>query len=170
MYKADCLQIHKKISNNSGHHWLEKVACKSVPSTGGLKQSHCYRSGVMTLHDITHYEKSTEFLIHKHPFQCLVWDFKTNLCSRGQLLVLSRRQVRPICLAFLKIVSCGLSTPKNVLKLCQNIPSKHATGTENIRKKSNYEGRHCILKNIFLFFLLSVVLNVRTLFPHGIKR
>ncbi|KAK7797625.1 hypothetical protein U0070_010810, partial [Myodes glareolus] len=68
---ADCLQIHKKISNNSGHHWLEKVACKSVPSTGGLKQSHCYRSGVMTLHDITHYEKSIEFLIHKHPFQCL---------------------------------------------------------------------------------------------------
>lgn len=64
----------------------------------------------------------------------------------------------------------GYPHQKNVLKLCQNIPSKHATGTENIRKKSNYEGKHCILKSIFLFFLLSVVLNVRALFPHGIKR
>lgn len=144
------------------------MACKSVPSTGGLKQSHCYRSSVMTLHDIRHYQKSTEFLIHKLPFQRLVWDFKTNLCSRGQLFVLCGRQVRPLWLAFLKIPSCGLSTP-NVLQLCQNIPSKHATGTENIRKSLTMRVSIAFSKIFFLFFLLSVVLNVRALFPNGIK-
>ena len=45
---------------------------KSLPSTGGVKKPHRYRPGTMTLNEIRCYQKSTEFLIHKLPFQSLV--------------------------------------------------------------------------------------------------
>ncbi|XP_021064345.1 histone H3.3-like [Mus pahari] len=60
-----------------------KAARKSAPSTGGVKKPHRYRPGTVALHEIRHYQKSTEFLIHKLLFQSLVGeiaqDFKTDL-------------------------------------------------------------------------------------------
>ena len=60
-----------------------KAACKSAPATGGVKKPHRYRPGTVALHEIHRYLKSTELLIHKLPFQCLVCetaqDFKTDL-------------------------------------------------------------------------------------------
>ncbi|XP_006865076.1 PREDICTED: histone H3.3-like [Chrysochloris asiatica] len=61
-----------------------KAACKSVPSTGGGKKPHGYRSGTVALREIRRYQKSTGLLIHKLPFQLLMreiaQDFKTDLC------------------------------------------------------------------------------------------
>ena len=60
-----------------------KATRKSAPSTGGVKKPHCYRPGTVALREIRHYQKSTELLIGKLPFQCLVpeiaQDFKTDL-------------------------------------------------------------------------------------------
>ncbi|XP_006210305.1 histone H3.3A-like [Vicugna pacos] len=60
-----------------------KAARKSAPSTGGMKKPHHYRPGTVALHEIRHYQKSTELLIRKLPFQRLVWeiaqDLKTDL-------------------------------------------------------------------------------------------
>ena len=42
----------------------------SVPT--GLKKPHCYRPGTVALRQIRHYQKSTELLIRKLPFRCLV--------------------------------------------------------------------------------------------------
>uniref|UniRef100_A0A8C8ZPU1 Histone H3 n=1 Tax=Prolemur simus TaxID=1328070 RepID=A0A8C8ZPU1_PROSS len=49
-----------------------KVARKSAPATGGVKKPHRYRPGTVALREIRRYQKSTELLIRKLPFQRLV--------------------------------------------------------------------------------------------------
>ncbi|XP_034516075.1 LOW QUALITY PROTEIN: histone H3.1 [Ailuropoda melanoleuca] len=60
-----------------------KAARKSAPATGGVKKPHRYRPGTLALREIRRYQKSTELLIRKLPFQRLVreiaQDFKTDL-------------------------------------------------------------------------------------------
>ena len=60
-----------------------KAARKSAPSTGGIKKPHRFRPGTVALREIRRYQKSTELLIRKLPFQRLVreiaQDFKTDL-------------------------------------------------------------------------------------------
>ncbi|MBN3286745.1 H33 protein, partial [Polyodon spathula] len=68
-----------------------KAARKSAPSTGGVKKPHRYRQvtvpGTVALREIRRYQKSTELLIRKLPFQRLVreiaQDFKTDLRFQG---------------------------------------------------------------------------------------
>ncbi|KOM39698.1 hypothetical protein LR48_Vigan03g308000 [Vigna angularis] len=60
-----------------------EAARKSAPTTGGVKKPHRYRPGTVALREIRKYQKSTELLIRKLPFQRLVreiaQDFKTDL-------------------------------------------------------------------------------------------
>ena len=49
-----------------------KAARKSAPAPGGVKKPHRYRPGTVALREIRHYQKSTERLIRKLPFQRLV--------------------------------------------------------------------------------------------------
>eukprot|EP00798_Chlamydomonas_sp_ICE-L_P029374 gene29374-biopygen5294 len=55
----------------------------NVPATGGVKKPNRYRPGTVALREIRKYQKSTDFLIRKLPFQRLVreiaQDFKTDL-------------------------------------------------------------------------------------------
>ncbi|MBZ3873685.1 histone H3, embryonic [Sciurus carolinensis] len=48
------------------------AARKSAPATGGVKKPHRYRPGTVALREIRRYQKSTELLIRKLPFQRLV--------------------------------------------------------------------------------------------------
>uniref|UniRef100_A0A8C4LPS3 Histone H3 n=1 Tax=Equus asinus asinus TaxID=83772 RepID=A0A8C4LPS3_EQUAS len=78
-----------------------KAARKSAPATGGVKKPHRYRPGTVALREIRRYQKSTELLIRKLPFQRLVreiaQDFKTDLrfqsSSGGVGLLVSRTGV-----------------------------------------------------------------------------
>ena len=58
-----------------------KAARKTI--TAGVKKPHRYRPGTVALREIRKYQKSTELLIRKLPFQRLVreiaQDFKTDL-------------------------------------------------------------------------------------------
>merc|ERR1712091_995 len=60
-----------------------KAARKSAPATGGVKKPHRYGPGTVALREIRRYQKSTELLLRKLPFQRLVreiaQDFKTDL-------------------------------------------------------------------------------------------
>jgi histone H3/H4 len=60
-----------------------KAARKSQPNTGGVKKPHRYRPGTVALREIRKYQKSTELLIRKLPFQRLVreiaQDYKSDL-------------------------------------------------------------------------------------------
>ncbi|ELK29789.1 Histone H3, embryonic [Myotis davidii] len=48
-----------------------RAARKSAPATGGVKKPHRYRPGTVALREIRRYQKSTELLIRKLPFQRL---------------------------------------------------------------------------------------------------
>ena len=60
-----------------------KAARKSAPATGGFKKPHRYRPGTVALREIRRYQKSTELLIRKLPFQRLVRELTQEV--RGDL-------------------------------------------------------------------------------------
>eukprot|EP01012_Entosiphon_sulcatum_P048041 TRINITY_DN659_c0_g1_i1.p1 TRINITY_DN659_c0_g1~~TRINITY_DN659_c0_g1_i1.p1 ORF type:complete len:137 (-),score=26.62 TRINITY_DN659_c0_g1_i1:76-486(-) len=49
-----------------------KAARKTAPSTSGIKKPHRFRPGTVALREIRRYQKSTELLIRRLPFQRLV--------------------------------------------------------------------------------------------------
>ena len=49
-----------------------KAARKSIPTSGGVKKPPRYRPGTVALREIRRYQKSTDLLIRKAPFQRLV--------------------------------------------------------------------------------------------------
>ncbi|XP_010926333.1 histone H3.3a-like [Elaeis guineensis] len=60
-----------------------KAARKSLPTAGGLKRPHRFRPGTVALREIRKYQKSTDLLLRKLPFQRLVreiaQDFKSEV-------------------------------------------------------------------------------------------
>merc|ERR1712080_8379 len=67
-----------------------KAARKSAPATGGVKKPHRYRPGTVALREIRRYQKSTELLIRKLPFQrWYVKLLKTSrqICDFNQVLL-----------------------------------------------------------------------------------
>jgi len=60
-----------------------KSAKKSALGAGGVKKPHRFRPGTVALREIRRYQKSTELLLRKLPFQRLVreiaQDYKTDL-------------------------------------------------------------------------------------------
>ena len=71
-----------------------KAARKSSPAGGvktNVKKPHRYRPGTVALREIRRYQKSTELLIRKLPFQRLVreiaQDFKTDLRFQSSAVV-----------------------------------------------------------------------------------
>jgi len=68
-----------------------KAARKSAPATGGVKKPHRYRPGTVALRQIRRYQKSTELLLRKLPFQRLVreiaQDFLDDLRFQGSAVL-----------------------------------------------------------------------------------
>ncbi|RZR79976.1 hypothetical protein BHM03_00005856 [Ensete ventricosum] len=60
-----------------------KPAWKTAPATGGVKKPHWFRPGTVALREIRKYQKNTDLLIRKPPFQRLVREiaqaFRTDL-------------------------------------------------------------------------------------------
>ena len=55
-------------------HLATKAARKTAPATGGVKKTHRFKPGTVALREIRKYQKSTDLLIRKLPFQRLVRD------------------------------------------------------------------------------------------------
>ena len=68
-----------------------KAARKTAPVNGGIKKPHRYRPGTVALREIRRYQKSTDLLIRKLPFQRLVreiaQDFKNDLRFQGTAIL-----------------------------------------------------------------------------------
>ena len=60
-----------------------KAACKAAPPVGGCKKPHRYRPGTVALREIRRYQKSTDLLLRKLPFQRLAREITQNV--RGDL-------------------------------------------------------------------------------------
>ena len=71
---ARCKQTARKSTGGKAPRKMlaTKAARKSAPASGGIKKPHRYRPGTVALREIRKYQKSTEFLIRKAPFQRLV--------------------------------------------------------------------------------------------------
>lgn len=64
-------------------HLSTKAVRKSLPAEGGLKKPHRFRPGTVALREIRRFQKSTDLLLRKLPFQRLVreitQDFRAEL-------------------------------------------------------------------------------------------
>lgn len=62
---------------------VQKAAKKAAPSSAGVKKVHRWRPGTVAIREIRKYQKSTDLLLRKLPFQRLVreiaQDFKNDL-------------------------------------------------------------------------------------------
>jgi len=79
---------HTARKSTGGKAPLKSVASKGTarkkqPEVGGVKKPHRFRPGTVALREIRRYQKSTELLIRRMPFQRLVreiaQEFKTDL-------------------------------------------------------------------------------------------
>ncbi|XP_042880322.1 histone H3.3 [Penaeus japonicus] len=74
-------QTARKSTGGKAPHKQQYQGCTQV--SGGVQKPHRYRPGTVALREIRRYQKSTELLIRKLPFQRLVreiaQDFKTDL-------------------------------------------------------------------------------------------
>ena len=59
-------------------HLSKKFLCLGATPTGGIKKPHRYRPGQVALREIRQYQKSTEYLIKKSPFQKIIQGFHKN--------------------------------------------------------------------------------------------
>ena len=68
-----------------------KAARNAAPAAGGVRKPHRYRPGTVALREIRRYQKSTNTLIRKLPFQRLVreiaQDFKSDLRFQGSAVL-----------------------------------------------------------------------------------
>lgn len=58
-----------------------KAARKSAPATGGVKKPHRWRPGTVALREIRRYQRSTELLIRRLPFQRFVREIASEFKS-----------------------------------------------------------------------------------------
>lgn len=61
-----------------------KSARKAAPKQGGVKKPHRYRPGTVALREIRRYQKSTDLLIRKLPFQRLVREIGIDFKKDGR--------------------------------------------------------------------------------------
>ena len=78
-----------KVPNKGGKqprkHLSKKLLCLGALPTRGIRKPHCYRPRLVTLCEICWYQKSTECLIKKSPFQKLIWEISQEyqICPQG---------------------------------------------------------------------------------------
>ena len=69
------------MANKTRKQLYNRAARKSAPAMGGLKKPHRFRPGTVAIREIKRYQKSTELLIKRLPFQRLVKEIAQNLKS-----------------------------------------------------------------------------------------
>ena len=115
-----------------------KAARKSAPATGGVKKPHRYRPGTVALREIRKYQKSTELLIRKLPFQRLVreiaQDFKTDLRFQSSAVWRYKKRPKRTWLACSKTPTCARSTPRESPS-CRRMSSWREESEANALKK-----------------------------------
>ncbi|RCN42908.1 core histone H2A/H2B/H3/H4 [Ancylostoma caninum] len=118
-----------------------KAARKSAPSTGGVKKPHRYRPGTVALREIRRYQKSTELLIRKLPFQRLVreiaQDFKTDLRFQSAAIGALQQTARK---------STGGKAPRK--QLATKAARKSAPSTGGVKKPHRYRPGTVALREI----------------------
>ena len=74
-------QTARKSTGGKAHRKQLATKTARAPTNGGVKKPHRYRPGTVALREIRKYQKSTELLIHKLPFQRLVREIAQDLLT-----------------------------------------------------------------------------------------
>ena len=74
-----------KGGNQPWKHLFQKLLHFGTTTTGGIKKPHRYRPGMVVLREIRRYQKSTECLIKRSPFQKLIQEISQeyHICPQG---------------------------------------------------------------------------------------
>merc|ERR1712007_277724 len=73
LYMARTKQTARKTSSKAPKKALaRKAAIKTAPARGGVKKPHRFSPGTVSLREIRRYQKTTDLLLRKLPFQRLV--------------------------------------------------------------------------------------------------
>ena len=85
----------RKICGKARKQMVNKIIRKSASGGGGPKKPHRFRPGTVALREIRRYQKSTELLIRRAPFQRLVREIaeKSHIGLRFQTAALCALQV-----------------------------------------------------------------------------
>ncbi|XP_058286148.1 histone H3.Y-like [Hylobates moloch] len=153
-----------------------KAAGKRVLATRGIRKPHRHTLGTLALHKTRKYQKSTQLLLHKPPFQHLMREIAQaiNPDLRFQCAATSdfRGTARPTWSPSLKTSTYVLSMP-GVSQLCPETCSWPATSAERVlRSPRSWETlppRRLRLR-LVVFFIVSVliiVLILAVLFTFG---
>ncbi|XP_056890646.1 uncharacterized protein LOC130526762 [Takifugu flavidus] len=126
-----------------------KAARKSAPATGGVKKPHRYRPGTVALREIRRYQKSTELLIRKLPFQRLVreiaQDFKTDLRFQSSAVMALQEASEAYLVGLFEDTNLCAIHAKRVTIMPKDIQLARRIRGE--RKNSLDVGQHATLSN-----------------------
>ena len=83
--RKDIPQAPRKGGKQPRKFISHKMLRKGVKPTGGLKKPHRYRPGMVALREIRQYQRSTENLIKRTPFQKLIQEISQEyrICPDG---------------------------------------------------------------------------------------
>jgi len=118
-----------------------KAARKSHPSTGGVKKPHRYKPGTVALREIRRYQKSTELLIRKLPFQRLVreiaQDFKSDLRFQSSAIGALQESVEAYLVSLFEDTNlCAIHAKRVTIRkffFLMSLCHKHLTRIQNPR-------------------------------------
>ena len=81
----------KQLANKAARKTAHTVSQAGGPGAGGMKRVHRFRPGTVALREIRKFQKSTELLIRKLPFQRLVreiaQEYKSDLRFQSQAVL-----------------------------------------------------------------------------------
>ena len=121
-----------------------KAARKSAPATGGVKKPHRYRPGTVALREIRRYQKSTDLLIRKLPFQRLVreiaQDFKSDLRFQGSAVLALQEAAEAYLVSLFEDTNLCAIHAKRVTIMPKDIQCKAGGGGVFVLKLSLWTG------------------------------
>ncbi|EFH63864.1 F10A5.19 [Arabidopsis lyrata subsp. lyrata] len=129
-----------------------KAARKSAPTTGGVKKPHRYRPGTVALREIRKYQKSTELLIRKLPFQRLVreiaQDFKTDLRFQSHAVLALQEAAEAYLVGLFEDTNLCAIHAKRVTIMPKDAARKSAPTTGGVKKPHRYRPGTVALREI----------------------
>ncbi|XP_016051836.1 PREDICTED: histone H3.3C-like [Miniopterus natalensis] len=124
-----------------------KATHKSSPFTGGVKKPHRYRPGTVALHEIRRYQKSTELLILKLPFQCplqeISQDFKTDQRFQSAAIGALQEASEAYVVGLFEDTNLCVTHAKRLTIMLKDIQLGHCMRRTCLRV--HYDGKHFIL-------------------------
>ena len=121
-----------------------KAARKSAPIQGGVKKPHRYRPGTVALREIRKFQKSTDLLIRKLPFQRVVreiaQEYKSDLRFQSQAVLALQEAAEAYLVGLFEDTNLCAIHAKRVTIMPKDMQlARRIRGEKEILKSDNYK-------------------------------